>query len=122
MNDTDKLNLIREHSLEYYEHPRAHKFTKHGFLEYSIFISAKNEISLYISELFVSKKYRSGTAFNELIDVVRDLIDFFDIEVTFARTELNNPYFDNMKRMYDKEGFITVYVDEEAEYYRRDTP
>lgn len=118
MSDTMKLNLIKEHALEYYDYPRVYKVTERGLMVYSI-ATRDTGVYLYIADMFISKQHRGTDAFKELIDFTKQLIKDFDITSTCARTNLDNPFFNNMYNMYTREGFEESMRDDEAVYYVR---
>lgn len=121
MNDTEKLSLIKEHASEYYKNSRRYVFIESGYIQFETsYIGDK--FTMYITELFISKGRRGGTTLKALTDHFRTLIDFLDVEVTYARTEKENPSFIPMSKMYQREGFVEYGEDQDALYFKRITP
>jgi hypothetical protein len=118
MNDTEKLNLLKEYALEYYDQPRVYKFVEGGFVCYSTYGTPKGN-HMYIAEIFVSKAYRGTDTLEQLSEFCVGVFHTFDIVEANARTEKGNMNLDKMDKMYAKTGLTRIGEDDEAYYYRR---
>lgn len=104
MTDTDKLNLILEHANEYFVNNREYHFEQGGFVSYE-FSEINGEKIMYIADIFVSKGFRGGKTFPDLVHYCQMLAACEAADVAYASTEKSNPYLPSMKVMYDKVGF-----------------
>ena len=119
MTDTDKLNLILEHANEYFVNNREYHFEEGGFVSYE-FSENDGEKTMFIADIFVSKLFRGGKTFPDLVHYCQMLAACEAVDVAYASTEKANPYLPSMLEMYEKVGFKEHLETETKIWYRLD--
>lgn len=122
MNDTDKLNLIKEYAEEYYKNSRAYHFIDNGFIQYEIFDVISGGRGIYLSEIFVRKSARGTGVIKTIVKFIEDMVHNSDINMAYCRVEKDNEHIKSLQYIYESVGLEEFSDDGDALYYRWDKP